>query len=288
MSKKKKGKHKGNKTPKPISAAQLKANRENARKSSGPTTDEGKQAVAQNACNDGLMADKHPVLSWENRTEFDALHREIRLRMAPVGEEEDRVVETIAGIKWRMKRVEHCEAALCRQYWDDQKTLNMELDRLSRKEIRLYRLLDRAYAEFEELQDERESDPELDARIRAEYCACHGLNPEDLPPVCEDEEEDGDGPDAAYANEPGADMEMDADAIRRHNEGMRRSVEADLAAYEARRAARAESSKIRVLGFAPPFTGSANGFVFPNFFNPASPSPEPPSNGHAETTGPAM
>ena len=49
--------------------AQIKANRQNARKSTGPKTDEGKAAVSQNALKHGIFAES--VIEGENETDKD-------------------------------------------------------------------------------------------------------------------------------------------------------------------------------------------------------------------------
>ena len=50
--------------------AQIKANRENAKKSTGPRTEEGKARVSLNALKHGLLA-RDAVLPSEDPAEFD-------------------------------------------------------------------------------------------------------------------------------------------------------------------------------------------------------------------------
>ena len=52
------------------SEAQIKANRENAQKSTGPRTEEGKAVVAQNAVKHGLWA-RQAVIKEEDPAEFE-------------------------------------------------------------------------------------------------------------------------------------------------------------------------------------------------------------------------
>ncbi len=54
--------------------AQIKANKKNAQKSTGPRTAQGKAAVSQNAVKHGLFA-VEPVIFDEDQAEFD-FHRE--------------------------------------------------------------------------------------------------------------------------------------------------------------------------------------------------------------------
>jgi len=49
---------------------QINANRQNAQKSTGPQTDEGKAVVSQNAVRHGLFTD--PVIKGENQADYVA------------------------------------------------------------------------------------------------------------------------------------------------------------------------------------------------------------------------
>ena len=64
--------------------AQIKANRLNARKSTGPKTAEGKAAVAQNAIKHGLFAQEN-VMECEKQSDFDEFCAELLAGLAPVG-----------------------------------------------------------------------------------------------------------------------------------------------------------------------------------------------------------
>ncbi|MHC4510779.1 MAG: hypothetical protein ACYTAO_17790, partial [Planctomycetota bacterium] len=61
--------------------AQTKANQQNAQKSTGPRTAEGKAAVAQNAVKHGLFAVQE-VISTENQAEFDLLREQLSAELA--------------------------------------------------------------------------------------------------------------------------------------------------------------------------------------------------------------
>jgi len=62
--------------------AQTHANRQNAQKSTGPKTPQGKAAASQNSIKHGLLARKNVIMS-ENQEEFD-LHRDLLLEeLAP-------------------------------------------------------------------------------------------------------------------------------------------------------------------------------------------------------------
>src|SRR5579883_2259301 len=53
--------------------AQIAANRANAQRSTGPRTEAGKQAVAQNRLEHGLSGGAFRLLPWESAEEFEAL-----------------------------------------------------------------------------------------------------------------------------------------------------------------------------------------------------------------------
>jgi hypothetical protein len=88
--------------------AQIAANRRNAEKSTGPRTDEGKAAVAQNAVKHGLSG-RVDVIKGEDQAEFDR-HREALLaELKPRGVVETLLAERAASLSWRLKRVERMQ-----------------------------------------------------------------------------------------------------------------------------------------------------------------------------------
>ena len=92
----------------PISAAKLAANRENARRSTGPRTPAGKRRSRWNATQHGLFS-KYAVIDTdvlkESREEFDGLHAALRRDLKPKGTAEELLVERIATIYWRHARL---------------------------------------------------------------------------------------------------------------------------------------------------------------------------------------
>lgn len=104
----------GRETPLPISERRLKANRENAKKSTGPRTVLGKAYSRANAVKHGLFArDLFPELELptESREQFQDLHRQLRQEYQPVGSLEAMEVERIAICWWRLRRVRLYENA---------------------------------------------------------------------------------------------------------------------------------------------------------------------------------
>ena len=90
------------------SQAQINANRENSRKSTGPRTQEGKRAVSQNAVKHGLFA-REAVIKCEDPAAYE-VHREALLdELSPVGAIESMLAERIVSLSWRLLRVERMQ-----------------------------------------------------------------------------------------------------------------------------------------------------------------------------------
>ncbi len=67
-----------------------------------------------NALKHGILS-KFTVLSWEDREEYDALHAAFVKEHDPVGPTEEHLVEELAGIVWRKRRLRLAEAATFRR-----------------------------------------------------------------------------------------------------------------------------------------------------------------------------
>jgi hypothetical protein len=86
-----------------VSGARAETNRQNAQKSTGPTTKEGKKRVSMNALQHGLYS-KSPLLPDEDPAEYQALACYFRTHYAPLIEHERRLVDEIIDADWRAKR----------------------------------------------------------------------------------------------------------------------------------------------------------------------------------------
>ena len=95
-------------------AAQINANRENAKKSTGPRTAAGKEASSRNGLKHGLSGDKH-ILPGENPEEFLLLLKDLYDNLRPVGLGEEKLALRIAADQWRLDRIFPMEAAIYRQ-----------------------------------------------------------------------------------------------------------------------------------------------------------------------------
>lgn len=85
------------------SPAQVAANRANALLSTGPKTEQGKYRSRLNATTHGLTG-RIIILTGEELSKYQTLHREFAEFYKPVGPEENGLVRTIADCQWRLDR----------------------------------------------------------------------------------------------------------------------------------------------------------------------------------------
>ncbi len=91
--------------------AQIAANQDNAKHSTGPVTPEGRALVAKNALKTGLTG--RTVLLPADDAELYAKHVEsLRARFNPVGEAETELVQRMADTHWRLQRIPGLEAGI--------------------------------------------------------------------------------------------------------------------------------------------------------------------------------
>jgi hypothetical protein len=96
-----------------ISRKQLKANRRNAKRSTGPTSIKGKSVSRLNAVKHGLLAQQVVARGYyqeESLGEFKQLCREYHDSLAPSGPLEEMLVGQIVMVVWRLRRVRTAEA----------------------------------------------------------------------------------------------------------------------------------------------------------------------------------
>jgi len=87
--------------------AQIKANQQNAQKSTGPQTAEGKAVVSQNAVKHGIFAES--VIQGEDPADYEAFHDQFLAELAPVGTVESMLAERIVSLWWRLRRAERMQ-----------------------------------------------------------------------------------------------------------------------------------------------------------------------------------
>lgn len=121
---------------------QLRANRENAQSSTGPTTAMGKAVVGRNATRHGLLSARL-FLEDEDPAEFQVLADDLAASLAPVGAVEVTLVERIAVTIWRQRRLVQAETAalaLARQPVPTAKSVTAELGRTYGTEVKVEHL----------------------------------------------------------------------------------------------------------------------------------------------------
>ncbi|MHC5140142.1 MAG: hypothetical protein ACYSOF_09730 [Planctomycetota bacterium] len=103
-----------------ISEKQLLANRQNALKSTGPRTSEGKAVSSRNALRHGFRAEQI-VIMGESCDDYEQFSSELIDQLAPVGVLEARLTGQIAAALWKLQRAERMESDLLRHMQDIQK-----------------------------------------------------------------------------------------------------------------------------------------------------------------------
>src|ERR1700683_3119146 len=96
----------------------IKANRENALRSTGPKTQVGLRHASMNAFTHGLAA-KTIVIPGENAKEFEKLHAELLSAWRPADAIEADLVGQLAVASWKMRRVSRIEADMFRSVDED-------------------------------------------------------------------------------------------------------------------------------------------------------------------------
>lgn len=142
------------------SEAKLEANRQNAKKSTGPKTPKGKAVVAKNAMKHGLLSSV-TLIAGECEQTFREFGQQLYLAMAPANELEILLVDLIISTAWRLKRVISMETITFNLQQNDplsfDRSLFLESDfkpqpLLARYEIMHERSLYKAIRELREIQ----------------------------------------------------------------------------------------------------------------------------------------
>ena len=88
--------------------AQIGANRNNAKKSTGPRTEEGKSRASKNALKHGILA-RDTVLPGEDPADFDSQLSALEADIQPANSLEFELVRQIVDAQWRMRRLTRLE-----------------------------------------------------------------------------------------------------------------------------------------------------------------------------------
>lgn len=91
--------------------AQIRANRANAQRSTGPRTETGKQVTKNNAMKHGLASERL-VTRGEDPAALDALRADLQAEHQPANQTETMLVDDLAMCWWRLLRARKYEATL--------------------------------------------------------------------------------------------------------------------------------------------------------------------------------
>ena len=169
------------------SQEQLRANQQNAQKSTGPRTEEGKARARYNARRHGLTGQFY-VMDDDDRQAYFAFEKGLFNALAPVGEYEHQLAISIAQDHWRMNRVKgiefnsygighHEHAAEARADTAETETAvtqaqtwradNKQFSNIALYETRLHRMIAKNKKDLADLQTKRKA-AEAAAREEAE------------------------------------------------------------------------------------------------------------------------
>src|SRR5215203_6843864 len=90
---------------------QAQANRQNALKSTGPKTPEGKARVSKNALKHGLLS-QDVLVPGEHGAALEELGENLRAELEPAGALENLFVEQVIAAYWRLRRLGRVEAGI--------------------------------------------------------------------------------------------------------------------------------------------------------------------------------
>ncbi len=152
---------------------QIAANRQNAKKSTGPRTTAGKQTVRVNALRHGLTG-RTVVLPSDDLDLYKTHVKSLTASLKPEGPEEIQLAALIADDYWRLQRVKSIEDGIFAIQFAENETLathpqadaalnqakaflqhSKELERLTLYESRIHRNIKAATARLEKLQSDR-------------------------------------------------------------------------------------------------------------------------------------
>ena len=149
------------------SAAQIAANIENAKQSTGPRTEEGKAAAAVNGMTHGLYARKD-FIRPKDEPDYVKLQSVLQTELNPAGIQEQTLVDEIRRAIWRLRRCGEVEARLVirlgeggkfildpMENFDEPERIQNSVDRARSQS---HRLLHKCTAELHKLQTARQID----------------------------------------------------------------------------------------------------------------------------------
>ena len=132
------------------------ANRNNAKKSTGPRTVEGKARSSRNATKHGL-ASQRLIVRDDERDEFFEFQKELRHRNQPIGATEEEIFRQLVRSAWNLRRIERLEDEEFNGSDDPLRDPELEekMDRYIKYQAHWERSLYRAIKELRKLQTDR-------------------------------------------------------------------------------------------------------------------------------------
>jgi len=137
-----------------MSQAQLAANRANAQKSTGPSSELGRDISSQNRITHGLTAQRIVLLN-ESQAEFDELLASFRTDYNPESETEKQLVQDLTEQTWRLKRATRYETRLLDAAGDDFQAVSKDLDNLRRYRTAIERAFHKAIDQLRRIASDR-------------------------------------------------------------------------------------------------------------------------------------
>jgi len=163
---------------------QIAANRENAKKSTGPRTDEGKHRVSRNGLKHGLLS-KVCVIPGEDPADYDKHLSGFQDQYWPSNPFEHALVRQMADAEWRLQRISRLQAAYVTSAVENKREVHnrvysdrpepgqeqivgdvmqhsaADIDRFARYEIQLQRIFMNAYKQLMDFRDRLKNDRQL-------------------------------------------------------------------------------------------------------------------------------
>ncbi len=135
---------------------QIRANRRNAQKNTGPQTPEAKERVRFNALSHGLRAES-AVLPGEDQAKYDQHLERLSNSWMPQDEQEKDLVETIASNQWKLARLDRSEAMFYVPGAMTPQEFALATHRIHLTQGRLERAISHTIADLQRYRKEREA-----------------------------------------------------------------------------------------------------------------------------------
>jgi hypothetical protein len=138
-----------------ISEKQQQANRQNAQKSTGPNTPEGREAIRFNALTYGLRT-RETIIPTENAKEYSDLWDELDAEWQPQTRTERIYLETMVTSQWLLKRIADSESRIYEDIENVEERFKM-LAYVYKQRAQLERSFRTAVADLQQSQKERKA-----------------------------------------------------------------------------------------------------------------------------------